>query len=89
MATTMSSRKIILFTVIAVAAAACAYMAVNYLAPEKYDVEHVTVETKNLTFYSDNKPVNVITVDKQVPRKSHKKSDLASNQNVDVQVWIE
>ena len=80
-------KAFLLLGLVAVVVAGVFFATVSF-GTGKYDIEHITAESKDIVFYTDDKPVDVVFVDKQVQKKSGDKSDLVASKG-DVVVWIE
>ena len=59
------------------------FFVVRYVMDDKYEIKKIAVESKDLVFYSNDKPVNKVVVDKRVPKGT------VVDENETVQVWIE
>ncbi len=83
----MNIKKIFLFGIVIVAAIVVAYGAFRYFTAEKYEIQQIELETKNLNIYTDGGPIKTISIDAKVPKKSA--NDATKNQKPDIKVWIE
>ena len=79
----MNIKKLIFFGVILLVILASLFFVVGYTVDDNYDVKQIAVESKDLVFYSNDKPVNKVVVDKRVPKGT------VVDENETVQVWIE